>query len=194
MIIKNVRPELEMAGRVAVVGSSAKLRETRSGKDIDGFDRVVRFNRAPTKGFEDIAGSKTTLRIVNPHVFLSRPFTRWKEDDKFVRKLHDCKLLLARDPHLAQRRDAAIHDSVELYVFRKPFDIGIPLPTVGLLGIVMLVQSGIRPVVFGWSTTVEEPMSHYFNERSPTTSDCHKWAAEIEYIQKLIREDRIEMR
>eukprot|EP00899_Mesostigma_viride_P008303 jgi/Mesvir1/17474/Mv08748-RA.1 len=50
----------------AVVGSSDSLKKGMRGKEIDEHSVVIRFNRAPTKGFEQFAGSKTSLRLQNP--------------------------------------------------------------------------------------------------------------------------------
>lgn len=198
--VPHVHPVLELSSSLAIVGSSAKLLEDERGAEIDSFDDVMRFNRAPTKGFEEIAGSKTTIRIVNGHVFMSEPFTRWEEDDDFVKRLRDTRLLLARDPDLVAKRREAVDDSIELFFVEHTFDSFLrrnnypELPTVGLTGILLAVLAGIKPVVYGWSTTVQEPMSHYFNQRSPTTSDCHKWDREIQELQKLMDDDQIEVR
>ncbi|KAK3280217.1 hypothetical protein CYMTET_11936 [Cymbomonas tetramitiformis] len=48
----------------AVVGNSGLLLKYRQGRAIDAHDAVFRFNDAPTKGFEDHVGRRTTLRIV----------------------------------------------------------------------------------------------------------------------------------
>ena len=37
------------------------------GKEIDESDAVFRINMAPTKGFEQFVGTKTTFQIVNSH-------------------------------------------------------------------------------------------------------------------------------
>lgn len=55
-----VREKLEISGTVAVVGSGPSLNEADYSSVIDGFDNVFRFNGALTKGFEKIAGKKTT--------------------------------------------------------------------------------------------------------------------------------------
>eukprot|EP00899_Mesostigma_viride_P018020 jgi/Mesvir1/26219/Mv02401-RA.3 len=49
----------------AVVASSKQLLGRGHGRDIDNHTAVVRFNNAPTKGYEKHVGSKTTLRIQN---------------------------------------------------------------------------------------------------------------------------------
>jgi len=49
----------------AVVGSAGILLTQEYGPEIDAHDCVIRFNIAPTKGFEKHAGEKTTIRFVN---------------------------------------------------------------------------------------------------------------------------------
>lgn len=49
----------------AVVGSAGFLRKQRLGAEIDSHDFVIRANLAPVSGYEEIVGSKTSLRIMN---------------------------------------------------------------------------------------------------------------------------------
>ena len=49
----------------AVVGNSGMLQEVRWGAAIDAHDAVFRFNDGPTAGFEEVAGSRTTYRLIN---------------------------------------------------------------------------------------------------------------------------------
>jgi hypothetical protein len=48
-----------------VVGNAGHLSLTKYGKEIDAYDVVVRLNQAPTKGYEERVGTKTTMRIMN---------------------------------------------------------------------------------------------------------------------------------
>ena len=45
--------------------SAGALLKREDGKRIDGFDRVYRFNTAPTRGFERHVGARTTHRAVH---------------------------------------------------------------------------------------------------------------------------------
>jgi len=49
----------------AIVGNAGHLSLSNYGKEIDSHDVVVRLNQAPTKGYEDKVGSKTTMRLLN---------------------------------------------------------------------------------------------------------------------------------
>ncbi|XP_073461760.1 CMP-N-acetylneuraminate-beta-galactosamide-alpha-2,3-sialyltransferase 2 [Aquarana catesbeiana] len=52
--------------RCAVVGNSGNLRGSGYGKDIDGHNFIMRINQAPTLGFENDVGSKTTHHFMYP--------------------------------------------------------------------------------------------------------------------------------
>ena len=91
-----INPNLYLDRNVAIIGSSGALLGSSLGKTIDTFKEVVRFNRAPTNGFENDVGSKTTLRVVNNHVFDNIDITKAgfsNSPANFVRDLRNCKIL-----------------------------------------------------------------------------------------------------
>lgn len=60
---------LPSTSSVCLVGNGGVMMEKEWGNEIDNYDIVIRFNHAPTKGFEKNVGSKTNIRLVNGHCF-----------------------------------------------------------------------------------------------------------------------------
>ncbi|KAK7086365.1 Beta-galactoside alpha-2,6-sialyltransferase 2 [Halocaridina rubra] len=60
-----------------IVSSSGSLKGSKLGNFIDSHDAIIRFNHAPTEGFEEDVGSRTTLRIVNSQVVTKPKFDFW---------------------------------------------------------------------------------------------------------------------
>jgi hypothetical protein len=51
--------------RCTLVGNSQQMLFSKRGEEIDGYDVVMRLNQAPTYGFEEFVGNKTTFRMIN---------------------------------------------------------------------------------------------------------------------------------
>uniref|UniRef100_A0A8D8ESL9 Beta-galactoside alpha-2,6-sialyltransferase 1 n=1 Tax=Culex pipiens TaxID=7175 RepID=A0A8D8ESL9_CULPI len=58
----------------AIVSSAGSLKGSSLGSFIDGHDIVMRFNHAPTVGYEQDVGSKTSVRVVNSQVVVKPEF------------------------------------------------------------------------------------------------------------------------
>ncbi|PWA15308.1 hypothetical protein CCH79_00008587 [Gambusia affinis] len=60
------KPPLHKCSTCAVVGNSFNLKGSNYGPLIDSKDIIIRMNAAPTKGYEEDVGTKTTHRVMYP--------------------------------------------------------------------------------------------------------------------------------
>ncbi|XP_038671756.1 beta-galactoside alpha-2,6-sialyltransferase 1-like [Scyliorhinus canicula] len=89
---KNLTQALGPFKTCAVVASAGSILRSRLGMEIDAHDAVLRFNGAPTIGFESDVGRRTTIRIVNSQV-ISRQELKFHDND-----LYRTGVLLVWDP------------------------------------------------------------------------------------------------
>ncbi|XP_078697646.1 beta-galactoside alpha-2,6-sialyltransferase 2-like [Branchiostoma floridae x Branchiostoma belcheri] len=71
----------------AVVSSSHGLRLHKYGQEIDSHDAVLRFNCAPTQGFEQFVGNRTDIRLINtqiPGQYLKKDF--WSKNSNMFKQ------------------------------------------------------------------------------------------------------------
>lgn len=94
----------------ALVSSAGSLLGSRLGSEIDAHQAVLRFNDAPTQGFEQDVGSRTTVRLLNSQL-LSRP-----EFDFFNSPMFRNLTLIAWDPSRQGQ-------SLEQWVKKPDFDL-----------------------------------------------------------------------
>ena len=81
-----VYPDLYLPNKITIVGSSKIILKKKYGKKIDNSNFVVRFNFPNTDDFIEHTGSKTSLMVINNHVYTSIKVNS-KKNDKFKKYL-----------------------------------------------------------------------------------------------------------
>jgi hypothetical protein len=171
------------SNRTALVASSGFLLERDHAAEIDTFDDVVRFNRSPTEYFEDIVGTKTTLRVVNNIAFNNNPIEPgWPSGDpNFVRSMRDSRILyFAPDYGPLANWKINVHPSNEVFYFqydkvgeiRQMFNLS-KNPTIGFGVVALCVLASIVPTLFGFDTEPGGPRTCYYGPRPTTPGPCH---------------------
>jgi len=194
-----ISPDLFLSKKLAIVGSSGSLKGGGHGERIDRFDDVIRFNRAPTEGFEEMVGSKRTLTVANTHVFANiqlRKKSGWKQKHvNFIKDLRDTRVLLFAPANMRwKNRHKYIHASVVPYsVDYKAMCKLVPVPkrqpTAGFGFINLCVKSGLKPHLFGFDVEPRQ-RDHYWEERDNDTS-WHSVGYEKEMLKKMHKKGMI---
>jgi hypothetical protein len=200
----HVTPNLFLSSSTALIGSSAKLTNTELGKHIDSFENVVRFNRAVTKNFEKSVGEKTTLRVVNNHVFDNVDISDkgYSNSPKnFVKKLKRQNILYI-GPHEGpwERRKNNSHKSNKLYKYeyssieKVKSILNIEQKENMQIGTIMIglcILSGIKPHLFGFDLE-DVPRTHYYQSRPVTENTInHNPSNERKALRKLVKNESI---
>ncbi|XP_078258693.1 beta-galactoside alpha-2,6-sialyltransferase 2-like isoform X2 [Rhinoraja longicauda] len=82
--LSKIRSNPQAFRNCAVVASAGAILNSSLGEEIDSHDAVLRFNAAPTHGYENDVGSKTTIRVINsqwykkPDYNLFMPYLRYR--------------------------------------------------------------------------------------------------------------------
>tara|TARA_R110002074_G_scaffold390619_1_gene574645 strand:- start:3265 stop:3891 length:627 start_codon:yes stop_codon:yes gene_type:complete len=192
-----IAPQLNISENVAIIGSAGNLRDSSNGELIDQFEDVIRFNRAPVKGYESDVGSKTTLRVTNNHVFNnndSDPAIWSSQPRHFIKNLRDTRILyFAPDYAPWLDKDKNIHSSIDAYVFDYDAHAGMKKVisyqsdrnlTVGMGFITLCLLAGIKPHLFGFSINSLDPRDHYWEKRPPA-SETHSVSEEKKILTEL---------
>lgn len=204
--LKFVSPTLTLHEDVAIIGSSSKLKNTKFGQTIDTYQDVVRFNRAPTEGWEDYVGSKTTLRVANNHVFANIKHSvggdenclEWPEEGQpqyFIQELENQKiLLLNRDVSGWSKRNSSVDESSTAFMadYQKVEQMGLTQnPSVGYAFITLCVISGIKPILYGFGLDEEDNKASHYWEDKDKISSSHGYKLERKNIKKWRKEGKV---
>ncbi|KAI1278409.1 Beta-galactoside alpha-2,6-sialyltransferase 2 [Halotydeus destructor] len=192
----------------ALVTSAGSLKGAKLGPEIDSHDLIVRFNNAPTEGFEEDVGARTTVRILNSKVLSSKtfnvslpmyknsvlvlwdPFVYTADEDLTDPLPVDHDFFENYKMSRAQEPDTPIYILSPAAVWRTwdalQNSTTVPLPKTppssGFLGINFLVNFCARLSVYEFVPSIRvTPRCHYYDEEMNagcTFGDWHPLATE----------------
>lgn len=188
----NMLPEKDMSlnhkvyQKCAVIGSSGILLNYEHGQDIDAHDMIMRFNSAPTKGYEKHVGSRTTHRITNTQNWGFKEFPDenllihlraksaitgifWNAESKTERKNKFIKNLFAFDP-----------DYVEFMANSLTF-----LATSGFYGIMIALQRCERVDLYGFHVSSKQGTLYHYYDECDVPANVGRDGEEFEVVKAL---------
>ena len=205
----------EDAKTCAVVGNSGIVLNEKHGALIDSHDFVIRFNLAPTEGYEEHVGTKTSLRIVNCHMFNSLLPNSSKDNEETFSKF---------DPDYAlkiKNENVLIKNNVNPMVFAPVFELmkqnGCTVnildpkiietvseelklkasiePSNGMIGTFLAMSLFKEVSCFGFSF-YDDPWEtkHYYEDMKPyDQSVVHNFTEERDWLLDLVEKKQIRM-
>lgn len=197
-----VSPNLLIQDTVVIVGSSSSILNI-NGQEIDAFDTVIRFNRAPTAGYENFVGKKTSIRVLNNHVFdnvniKKRGYSN--QPQNFIKKIKNSEILRI-GPHLANykkvKKFSKKNNIVYFFDYKKIPDlkriVGYESEhnmSVGTVCISLLLVSEIKINIVGFDLDMRDT-THYWETRPNKMSKYHDQSYEKKWLKNKVEKNLI---
>lgn len=202
---------------VVVVGNGSILKYQKLGKKIDEFDEVVRINDWKTKGFEEIAGSKTTIWIMyNPIKNCGNFISGYNaigcdmvSIKEIVKNINEIWFVCWNEENLLHNwkqnrliKELGVYDKIKRHLSiktsRQISNVTNP-PSTGFSLIWLLIHMYDKVYLagfdFGNQIPTEGGFNHYYGSRTKEfvrKNNIHNLEFEMEYVKKLKQEGKIE--
>uniref|UniRef100_A0A8C8RJD6 Beta-galactoside alpha-2,6-sialyltransferase 1 n=1 Tax=Pelusios castaneus TaxID=367368 RepID=A0A8C8RJD6_9SAUR len=166
---KNLSEEVGHLGRCAVVSSAGSLKFSHLGPEIDAHDAVLRFNGAPTNGFQQDVGKNTTVRLVNSQWYRKPDYNFFENYKKYHTKHPDQPFYILNPKMQWELWDILQENSLE--------DIQPNPPSSGMLGIMIMMTLCDEVNVYEFLPSKRQTdICHYyqkFHDRACTMGAYH---------------------
>ncbi|KAJ7338153.1 hypothetical protein JRQ81_010777 [Phrynocephalus forsythii] len=166
--------------RCAVVGNSGNLKQSQYGQDIDNHNFVFRMNKAPTVGFEEDVGSKTTHHFVYPESYrdlgenvtmILIPFKtldlRWVISALTTGTINHTYIPVPRKIKANKDKILIYHPAFIKYVYDSWLQHHGRYPSTGFLSVIFALHVCDEVSVYGFGADSKGNWHHYW-ENNPT--------------------------
>jgi len=197
---------MSLKGKICIVGNSPKVLETPKGYLIDKFENVVRFNRSPTKGYEEFTGKNTKFRFVNRTV-LKNDKEHKDEDLTFIGKIRNETIILDDEPTATLLFNLNFHKSCTNITIGRYKELKQMLkthlpevtfngkkPTGGMAMIAYFLNRDYDVVIHGFGledNIGESVIPHFFEKKTMKTT--HDYSFEVGILNKLLDKNVIRL-
>ena len=182
---------------IIIIGNGSTLLDKENGSKIDDFDIVVRFNAYAIKGYEKNVGTKTTYwyNTINFQNLSSEPRVKvpyerivihsweWNPDKD---KTYQNFLNYYKNSVDLRKTSRDLIEEIQVYTSNKTYSAY----STGAMAIWMMLKEHPEVTITGfdwWSTD-----KHHYSDNAPRGT-LHKPDKEFEFINKLIKENKIKV-
>ncbi|XP_032886926.1 beta-galactoside alpha-2,6-sialyltransferase 1 isoform X2 [Amblyraja radiata] len=167
----------------AVVASAGSILKSKLGREIDAHDAVLRFNRAPTIGFESDVGNRTTIRIVNSQWFKQPDYDFFENYIKYRENNPDQPLYII-NPKMQWQLWNILQENAAEDIQRNP-------PSSGLMGILLMMTVCNEIDVYEFLPSQRQTdLCHYyekFQDQACTLGAYHPLMFEKNMVKRINR-------
>ncbi|XP_055763954.1 beta-galactoside alpha-2,6-sialyltransferase 2-like isoform X2 [Salvelinus fontinalis] len=165
----------------AVVTSAGAILNSSLGREIDSHEAVLRFNAAPTEGYENDVGNKTTIRIINSQWYRNPDydlFTPYEER----RRLHPTQPFYILHPKFIWQLWDVIQGNTQENIQPNP-------PSSGFIGIVLMMSLCEEVHVYEYIPSLRQTdLCHYhehYYDAACTLGAYHPLLFEKQLVQRM---------
>jgi len=206
--------------KIIIIGNSKKCLDKRMGLEIDKFDIVVRFNAAPTVGYEDFVGTKTDIIACNELVFnnklddLAKDFNRKGIEKDFIKNQKNKTIFVVYENKMninkLDYQDIVIKNEVVLFsnelnhILRFMitsdynyinkiyyYKFGKKL-SIGLIIISIMQLLNLKPYIYGFDLKKNnDDYASYYSKNKLILNTDHDFSYENNLIKKFLKEKKI---
>ncbi|XP_076813302.1 CMP-N-acetylneuraminate-beta-galactosamide-alpha-2,3-sialyltransferase 2-like [Clavelina lepadiformis] len=178
----------EKCRRCAVVGNSGNLKSSNYGKEIDSHDFIIRMNRAPTTGFENDVGSKTTHRFMYPESaikylpkgvsFVLTPFKpldiKWLLSALTTGEITKTYAAVPNKVICDKSKIIVINPGFIKYIYDRWTQHNGRYPSTGMLAVIYALHECDEVELYGFGADNNGNWHHYWEELPKTLSGAFK--------------------
>ncbi len=199
-------PEYDFSGAqtCAIVGNSGNVLDQNKGDEIKAHDCVVRFNAAPTEGFENQVGTKTDFRVLNGPIMIGGSVDYVSTPRDWISNLSGERLILM--PHRRKRKEEHFEtakelagDDNEIYITESAIEThsesaakenGITKPSTGLKTVLLFLSlvGSVNLYGFGFHKENDLKKRHYWEEFKYHGTGGHRWGKEKQFTKRLVNQ------